>query len=36
LRPGDTANLGGGETITVNSITIYIGTDQSFMEIEEA
>lgn len=35
LRVGDVADLGGGETLTVAGITIYVSTTQASMEISE-
>lgn len=36
LAPGDTADLGGGETLLVSEIVAWVGTTQSYMEITEA
>lgn len=36
LMPGDTADLGGGETMTVAELVYTVGADQAFMEITEA
>jgi hypothetical protein len=36
LRPGDVADLGGGEFLTVAEIVITVGADNAFMEINEA
>lgn len=36
MVPGDTADLGGGETMTVGSVTITLSTSLSSMELSEA
>jgi hypothetical protein len=35
LQPGDTADLGNGETLTVSEITIYIDEGSAVMEFTE-